>query len=300
MNVLSLYSGIGGIDLAARWADMTTVAFCEMNLFCRSVLRRHWPGVPILEKDTDVTTDVVRDRVDLIVGGPPCQPFSVAGRRDGVVDARHRWPEMARIAREFRPSYLLVENVPGFSVVAEQLVRADLDGIGYRTIRVDLPAAGVGAPHKRERIFVLAYTDRSLRLESESLARGGSAAIAGSDRRRMADAHRTGWGERRRTESNEAKFGSPKCGGEAGRGSVPAEPRMGRVADVISNRLDLARWPAALGRDPFGYEPPRVTDIRKHRRGRLRALGNAVAPLQVFPILAGIAALWRAEIAAAA
>lgn len=129
-RLLSMYSGIGGIDLAAHHAGIETVAFCEMDAFCQSILRRHWPGVPIIERDTDVTAETLRQLgigggyVDIVAGGPPCQPFSVAGRRDGTADERHRWPEMARVVDEVRPAFVLVENVAGFSEVAEQLVRA--------------------------------------------------------------------------------------------------------------------------------------------------------------------------------
>lgn len=173
MNALSLYSGIGGMDLGAHLAGIETVGFCEQDSFCRTILERHWPGVPIWESDEDVTAESVRfvfgGRIDLIFGGPPCQPFSVAGKQGGVADPRHRWPQMARIVAELRPSWVVVENVAGFGDVAERIVRPDLASCGYDTVRLDVPAAGVGAPHKRERIFVVAYAGHDgLRVRGES------------------------------------------------------------------------------------------------------------------------------------
>ena len=162
MKLLSLYSGVGGMDYGAHMAGIETVAFCEADPWNRSILNRHWPGVPSFESDEQITADSLRalgiDRIDIVAGGPPCQPFSVAGKREGTTDPRHRWPEMARIVGELRPTFVVVENVAGFNDVAEQLVRADLESLGYRTVRFDIPAAAVGAPHQRDRIFVVAYT----------------------------------------------------------------------------------------------------------------------------------------------
>ena len=152
MNLLSLYSGVGGMDYGAHMAGIETVAMCEADPWNRSILNRHWPGVHVYESDEQITAESLRelgiDRIDIVAGGPPCQPFSVAGKQEGTADPRHRWPQMARIIGELRPAFAVIENVAGFSDVAEQLVRADLESLGYRTVRFDLPAASVGAPHK--------------------------------------------------------------------------------------------------------------------------------------------------------
>jgi DNA (cytosine-5)-methyltransferase 1 len=164
VNLLSLYTGIGGLDLAAHCAGIHTVAMCEQDAFCRSVLSRHWPGVPIFESDEEVTRKSLLeqgvDRVDIVAGGPPCQPFSVAGKRGGTSDPRHRWPEMARIIADVHPRWVLVENVGGFLDVAKPVVLPDLEGMGYDAWAIEIPAAAVGAPHGRARIFIVAYTDR--------------------------------------------------------------------------------------------------------------------------------------------
>lgn len=170
------------MDLAAHWAGIAIVAHCEADAWNRSILLRHWPEVPVFESDEQVTRESLRaigiDRINIVAGGPPCQPFSVAGKRGGEQDPRHRWPQMARIVDELRPAFVVVENVAGFSDVAEQLVRADLDGLGYRSVRFDIPAAGVGAPHRRERIFVVGYADDE---RSARGTRAGREAIVGAE-----------------------------------------------------------------------------------------------------------------------
>lgn len=187
MKLLSMYSGVGGMDYAAHMAGIETVAFCELDEWNRKVLARHWPGKPIFESDEQVTGNALREigieRIDIIAGGAPCQPFSVAGKGLGVADSRHRWPQMARVIAELRPAFAVVENVAGFANVAEQLVRPELARLGYRTVRFDIPAAGVEAPHKRERIFIVAYDDRDdVRTQSIALQECAGETIARQDR----------------------------------------------------------------------------------------------------------------------
>ena len=117
MNHLSLFSGIGGLDLAAHWAGMTTVAFCERDSFCQKVLAKHWPTVPIFGDIHELTADALSgrgiDRIDIVSGGFPCQPHSVAGRRKGADDARYLWPQMRRVITEIGPRWCVIENVAG-------------------------------------------------------------------------------------------------------------------------------------------------------------------------------------------
>ena len=134
MNHLSLFSGIGGFDLAAQWAGFANVAHCEIDAFCRAVLNYYWPNA---KSHADIrATDFrpYRGIVDLITGGFPCQPFSVAGKRKGTEDERHLWPEMLRAIREISPRWIVGENVLGLvtwsgGMVFEQ-VQADLEEIG--------------------------------------------------------------------------------------------------------------------------------------------------------------------------
>jgi DNA (cytosine-5)-methyltransferase 1 len=164
LKMLSLFSGIGGLDLAAEWAGIETVMFCERDKFCQQVLKQHWPNVPIVE---DVR-NVRGMPVDVVTGGYPCQPFSTAGKRGGEADERHLWPEMLRIVRECRPAWVIGENVKGHLTLGHNEVCNDLEREGYETRTFVLPAVAVGAPHKRERVFIVAYSD-SRRRNAQSL-----------------------------------------------------------------------------------------------------------------------------------
>ncbi|MMZ52775.1 putative BsuMI modification methylase subunit YdiP [compost metagenome] len=166
MRMLDLFSGIGGISLAADWAGIETVAFCEIEPFPQKVLRKNWPGIPIFEdvtklsKQTLTEAGVIDDdhSIDIICGGYPCQPFSNAGKRQGQADDRHLWPEMFRLVRELRPTWVVGENVAGHISLGLDDVLADLESEGYQARAFVLPATAVGAPHRRERVFIVAHS----------------------------------------------------------------------------------------------------------------------------------------------
>lgn len=163
MKHVSLFSGIGGIDLAAEWAGFRTILFCESDPYCKKVLSKHWPSVPIIDDIRHVTKDLVNDTVDVVSGGFPCQPFSLFGKRKSTEDDRYIWPEMFRIVREIKPTFVVAENVPGLLAIDEGLVLeqtlSDLESEGYETITLVYPACGIDAVHKRERIFIVAHTN---------------------------------------------------------------------------------------------------------------------------------------------
>jgi DNA (cytosine-5)-methyltransferase 1 len=154
---LDLFSGIGGFSLAARWAGWQTIGFCEKDDYCRKVLAKHWPAVPIIEDIHDVTIESFRERPDIITGGFPCQPFSIAGKREGVRDDRHLWPEMYRVIKAFRPRWVVAENVAHIVKMELDNVLADLEAAGYSAWPVEIPACAVDAPHRRMRVWVIAY-----------------------------------------------------------------------------------------------------------------------------------------------
>lgn len=167
VKMLSLFSGIGGIDLAAQWAGIETIAFCEIDPFCQKVLKKHWPAVPIfddvkkLTKHSLIETGVLGNdgTIEIICGGYPCQPFSVAGERKGEEDDRHLWPEVRRLLQEIRPYWFLGENVTGHVTLGLDDVLSDLEGIGYTAEPFIIPAAAVGAFHRRDRLFIVAHLD---------------------------------------------------------------------------------------------------------------------------------------------
>ncbi len=157
---LGLFEGIGGFSLAGRWMGWKTVAWCEWEPFCQTILKHHFPNA---QGHGDIrTTDFTRyaGQIDILTGGFPCQPYSTAGKRLGKEDDRHLWPEMLRAIREVRPRYVVGENVAGLiswngGLVFDE-VQADLEAEGYEVWAFTLPACAVDAPHRRDRVWFVA------------------------------------------------------------------------------------------------------------------------------------------------
>jgi DNA (cytosine-5)-methyltransferase 1 len=157
----SLFSGVGGFDLAAEWMGWENVFHCEINEFCRKVLHKHWPNVAQYKDITTTDFSGYRGAIDVVSGGFPCPPFSTAGKRLGTEDPRYLWPAMFKSIRQIQPRYVVAENVRGLTnwkggMVFDQ-VQADLETEGYEVLPFLLPAAGVNAPHRRDRIWFIAY-----------------------------------------------------------------------------------------------------------------------------------------------
>jgi len=160
MNHGSLFSGIGGFDLAAEWMGWENKFHCDTNTFSRKLCQFYWPNSKSYDniKTTDFT--IWRGKIDVLSGGFPCQPFSTAGKRLGKEDERHLWPEMFRAIKEIKPRYIVGENVRGILSWSEGLVLeevySDLESEGYEVQTILLPAVGVNAPHKRDRVWIVA------------------------------------------------------------------------------------------------------------------------------------------------
>ena len=157
----SLFSGIGGFDLAAEWMGWENVFHCEWNPFGQKVLNHYWPNAISYEDITKTDFTIHRGDIDLITGGFPCQPYSMAGKRKGKEDDRHLWPEMLRAIREIQPRWVVGENVFGLVNWSGGLVfhevQADLEAEGYEVFPYVLPAVSVNAPHRRDRIWFVAH-----------------------------------------------------------------------------------------------------------------------------------------------
>jgi DNA (cytosine-5)-methyltransferase 1 len=167
----SLFSGIGGFDLAAEWMGWENVFHCEWNEFGQKILKHYWPNAISYGDITKTDFTIHRGSIDIITGGFPCQPYSLAGKRKGKEDERHLWPEMLRAIREIQPSWIVGENVPGIINWSGGLVfhevQTDLEAEGYEVFPVILPACGVNAPHRRDRIWFVAHNNKNKYILSE-------------------------------------------------------------------------------------------------------------------------------------
>jgi len=152
---LDLFSGIGGFALAARWNGYRTVGFCDNEPYAQAVLKKHWPDVPC-HKDIREVRGELYAGVTLLTGGFPCQPFSVAGKQRGKDDNRYLWPEMLRVIQEAKPTWIIGENVAGIVNLALDQVCSDLEACGYEVEPIIIPACGVDAPHRRNRVWIVA------------------------------------------------------------------------------------------------------------------------------------------------
>ena len=167
MNHGSLFSGIGGFDLAAEWMGWNNEFHCEWMPFPRKVLHHYWPNSKSYEDITKTDFSIHRGTIDILTGGFPCQPYSSAGKRLGKEDERHLWPHMLRVISEVKPTYVVGENVRGLTnwnggMVFEE-VCVDLESQGYEVQPILLPACAVGAPHRRDRIWFVATNSDSIR-----------------------------------------------------------------------------------------------------------------------------------------
>ena len=166
----SLFSGIGGFDLAAEWAGWENIFHCEWNPFGQKVLAHHFPNSKSYNDITKTNFSIHQGTVDVLTGGFPCQPYSTAGKRLGKADERHLFPEMLRAIKEIKPRWIIGENVRGLvswngGLVFDE-VCADLESQGYEVQPFLIPAASVNAPHRRDRIWFVAFNSKSVRNSS--------------------------------------------------------------------------------------------------------------------------------------
>ena len=283
MRSIELFAGIGGIALACEWAGIKTVAFCEREPFCQKVLNKHWPTVPIFDDVKTLNRKALEEKgviepggtIDIISGGFPCQPFSVAGKKKGRNDDRDLWPEMFRIIQELKPTWVVGENVANFVNMELERTLIDLESEGYETQTFIIPACGVNAKHKRDRTFVVAYSDskrcQECNFTDQSNKKGfvsgnvfertvcnpnskpksqtnKSISTFGSEQKTWESTSWESWREAPRTYWQTNK--PPICG----------------VVDGLSRGLD---------------------------KSRLKALGNAVVPQQIYPIFKYIVEIER-------
>jgi len=279
LKLLDLFSGLGGFSLGLeRTGHFKTVAFCDNDKYSRLILDKHWKGTKVYEDIRQITKEQFDadgiEYPDIITGGFPCQPFSIAGKQKGTSDDRHLWPEMFRIIKTFQPRFVIGENVRGIVNIQDGLVFetvcTDLESEGYEVQPFNIPAAGVGAPHRRERIWFIAVREDVANTigndEGEEISRGneeedfvqeehrkndhssrfssGASAIRSSDHGHETDVANTesSIGDELQVDTRDGKFETqeiPRDGSSLRReGSWwDVEPNVGRVANGISGRV---------------------------------------------------------------
>lgn len=312
MTHLSLFTGIGGLDLAAEWAGFTTVGQCEWADYPTKVLENHWPDVPRWRDIRTLTKESFYERtglrtVDVISGGFPCQPFSVAGKRRGKEDDRYLWPEMLRVIGELRPAWVVGENVAGIVSMALDQVLSDLESQGYACQAFIIPACAVDAPHRRDRCAILAHTNnpqtpRQREYGGEILPKPKA---EGLDLRSCHVAHSYSQGLQRRQQHGAFSQGGQqepyRPVGEFCKDDTDSDDRCGNVRR--DGELSTAQGPGGIRPDYGGGTPeyvcwewwPAEPDVGRVAHGvpsrvdRLKCLGNAVVPQQFYPIFEAIA-----------
>ena len=259
---VDIFSGIGGFPLGFEWAGLSEPSmFCEIDPWCRQVLGKHWPTVPITNDVKELANDpenLVPD-CDILTGGYPCQPFSVAGKQKAHEDDRHLWPYLYQIITRKRPTYAVLENVYGHIGLGLDTVLLDLEAEGYTTRTFVVPACSVNAPHRRDRLWIVAYSDgKGLEGRKDSRDFEEEGQINNEQSTRCSDRTTVAYSDSQRGSCRSTWREDAEDVGQSSRGegnyrsrveAWESEPNVGRVANGIPKRVD-----------------------------RLRGLGNAIVP----------------------
>ena len=339
---IDLFSGIGGFSLAAQWAGFETIVFCENDEYCQKVLQKRfggyvadprcigqkragkqtegiekYNGIPIIPDIRDFDGTKWRGAT-LLAGGFPCQPFSLAGKRKGKEDNRHLWPEMFRVIEEAKPRWVIAENVRGIINMELGQVLSDLEAIGYdfprdlqgTPIVPVIPASGVNAPHRRDRVWIIAYTDTTKNAINSGNGRRDHGDTRGGECTLQAE----------RSNSDDPNSEGPKLNGEMSarnRGdgltndnrddSNPNEKHGDNGGYGTGENGGEFNSPAKVQRSiwqiPWIEIAARfcVLDdglppwVYRHRTRRLKALGNAIVPQVAFQVIKGIAEIEKSQ-----
>ena len=312
MKFLSLFAGIGGADLGLERAGMECAGQVEIESFCQKVLAKHWPNVWRWNDVKTLTGAQVAEHcgtIDLLVGGVPCQPASVAGKRLGTADYRWLWPDFLRLVSEVKPMWVLAENPRGvlsLDVAGMQFsewIAHEFTARGYELLPVKLAAEDVGAPHRRERIFFIGRSlDDASRQQNRRLQFRELEADAGTTSDNVANIH-GGRGGASRAHNTGRQSSKEACGDGVGI-SILANAfnaglegqrygTSGTGAEIsLPSGFGSYCWPSRPGQHQYEWEEPRTVElqvgesasglpvrlVRRHRVAALKALGNAIVP----------------------
>ena len=297
MRHVDLCSGIGGFALGFEMAKLSVpVLFCDVEPWCRRILKKHWPKVPVAEDVKVLANDPARfvPDCDILTAGYPCQPFSQAGKRQGEEDPRHIWPHIRKIIASKRPSWVVLENVYGHISLGLDSVLTDLESEGYTTRTFVVPAVAVGAPHKRNRVWIVGHT------EDNGRDRGTEATRREGAESQQDESQLEIWGELSRPSQDVADATSLGVQGLRSGGEQESHPHARQevpvcsgedVADTLSERTQSGTtrgqdaenaWqsPRCAQQWDWHIEPDvgRVANGIPKRVDRLKGLGNAIVP----------------------
>ena len=285
MKHASLFSGIGGFDLAAEWMGWTNIFNCEIDPFCRKVLNYYWPDT---ESYTDIKTTSFRQyegKIDILTGGFPCQGFSYAGKRKGKDDDRYLWPYMLRTIRQVKPTWVIGENVPGIINLALDTVLSDLEKEGYTCQTFNIPACAVNAPHRRSRIWIVAYSICNNDTRKEHRSYGKEETISQFNRKKNSSSWESCGTDKNNVTSNSSEFRLRQRSRKYNNIGIKRKKQEQQSSRCIcTNWQNFPTQPPICSRDDelstrlFGITFP------KHRNESIKAYGNAVVPALVYEI----------------
>jgi len=311
---LDLFSGIGGFALAAGWAGFETVGFCDNEPYAQAVLKKHWPSVPI-HGDIKTLDGTAYRGVTLLTGGFPCQPFSSAGKQRGKDDDRYLWPQMLRVIQEARPAWIVGENVAGIIGLALDQVCSDLEACGYEVEPIIIPACGVDAPHRRDRVWIVGNAKfnghspsekrRGLLYKSEKQTReiekwqssgasGSSENVADSKCDAEGGTHRQDKRENKRGWENKNIIERNEVGSNLADGDKDVAYTNGGQFSQCESQGQQIQMPCQSGERVCGVrwlaEPGlgRLANGIPNRVAKLKGLGNAIVPQVAHQIIKGI------------
>jgi len=284
----SLFSGIGGFDLAAEWVGWENLFHCEWNQLGQKVLKYYWPNAESFTDITKTNFSKYENKIDILTGGFPCQPYSTAGKRRGKEDERHLWPEMLRAIREIRPRWIVGENVFGLINWSNGLVfhevQTDLESAGYEVQPFLLPAAAVNAPHRRDRIWFIAHANNQGTSKRTNNREWKSCKSEQENRNKIWNyfGSITSSGITSNTNSNGLHRSNSKYEKQSSKTKLNALSNIKQILTNWQNFPTVA--PLCTGNDGISTELDGIT-FSKWRNETIKAAGNAICPqvaLQIF------------------